>query len=115
MPDYLEANSLGADAPLPDFYWTGETDMRRLDETVGQTLKHGYAHHIQRLMAAGAFASLLGVAPRQVLAWYLAAFVDAVEWVELRNVLGMSRFADGGLLGSKPHVASGRYIRRMSN
>lgn len=115
MPDYLHANALQAHAPLPGFYWTGETDMRCLAETIGQTLDYGYAHHIQRLMVTGLFALLLGVEPRQVHAWYLAVYVDAVEWVELPNVLGMSQFADGGLMASKPYCASGKYIQRMSN
>jgi deoxyribodipyrimidine photolyase-related protein len=115
MPGYLEENSLGAATPLPRLYWTGETDMRCLAEAIGQTLEHGYAHHIQRLMVTGLFALLLGVAPREVHAWYLAVYVDAVEWVELPNVLGMSQFADGGLMASKPYAASGKYIQRMSN
>ena len=115
MPDYVEQNSLGAHEPLPAFFWSGKTDMHCLAETIGQTLDHGYAHHIQRLMVTGLFAILLGVEPRQVHAWYLAVYVDAVEWVELPNVLGMSQFADGGLLASKPYVASGKYIQRMSN
>jgi deoxyribodipyrimidine photolyase-related protein len=115
MPEYLDMNSLDARQPLPGFYWTGETDMRCLAETIGQTLELGYAHHIQRLMVTGLFALLLGVEPRQVHAWYLAVYVDAVEWVELPNVLGMSQFADGGLMGSKPYAASGKYIQRMSN
>ena len=89
--------------------------MRCLAETIGQTLEYGYAHHIQRLMITGLFALLLGVEPRQVHAWYLAVYVDAVEWVELPNVLGMSQFADGGLMASKPYAASGKYIQRMSN
>lgn len=115
MPDYLERNALNAQAQLPDFYWTGETDMNCLRETIGQTLQHGFAHHIQRLMITGLYALLLGVHPKQVHAWYLAIYVDAVEWVELPNVYGMSQFADGGLMASKPYIASGRYIQRMSN
>lgn len=115
MPAYAEGNHLDAEGALPDFYWTGETPMRCLAETIGQTLAYGYAHHIQRLMVTGLFALLLGVAPRRVHEWYLAVYVDAVEWVELPNVLGMSQYADGGLLGSKPYVASGKYIQRMSN
>lgn len=115
MPDYLECNALHADADLPDFYWTGETDMRCLREVIGQTLRYGFAHHIQRLMITGLYALLLGVHPKQVHAWYLAIYVDAVEWVELPNVYGMSQFADGGLMASKPYIASGKYIQRMSN
>jgi deoxyribodipyrimidine photolyase-related protein len=114
-PDYLQRNALAADRPLPAFYWTGETDMRCLAQVIGQTLATGYAHHIQRLMVTGLFALLLGVRPQDVHAWYLAVYVDAVEWVEAPNTLGMSQHADGGLLGSKPYVASGRYIERMSN
>jgi deoxyribodipyrimidine photolyase-related protein len=84
-------------------------------QVIGQTLEFGYAHHIQRLMVTGLFALLLGVQPRQVHAWYLAVYVDAVEWVEAPNTLGMSQYADGGIIASKPYAASGRYIQRMSN
>ena len=115
MPNYLELNTSNAQAALPDFYWTGQTDMACLRDAIEQTLKHGYAHHIQRLMVTGLYALLLGVQPKQVHAWYLGVYVDAVEWVELPNTLGMSQFADGGLMASKPYVASGKYIDRMSN
>ena len=115
MPAYLARNALAADQPLPAFYWTGETGAACLRETIGQILAHGYAHHIQRLMVTGLFALLLGVRPQQVHQWYLAMFVDAVEWVEAPNTLGMSQFADGGLLASKPYAASGAYIDRMSD
>ncbi len=114
MPGYLELNALDAHEPLPAFYWHGRTPMACLADAVGQTLEHGYAHHIQRLMVTGLYALLLGVEPREVHAWYLAVYVDAVEWVELPNTFGMSQFADGGLMASKPYVASGRYIERMS-
>jgi len=115
MPDYLEQNALDANRPLPSFYWTGETEMACLRAVITQTLETGYAHHIQRLMVTGLFALLLGVRPREVHEWYLAMYLDAVEWVEAPNTLGMSQYADGGLLGSKPYAASGRYIQRMSN
>ena len=115
MPAYLEKNALNAQLPLPDFYWTGETEMRCMREVIGQTLEYGYAHHIQRLMITGLFALLLGVKPQRVHEWYLAVYVDAVEWVELPNTMGMSQYADEGLMASKPYSASGKYIQRMSN
>jgi deoxyribodipyrimidine photolyase-related protein len=113
MPGYVELNALEANHDLPAWYWTGDTDMACLREVITQTLQHGYAHHIQRLMVTGLFALLLGVRPRQVHEWYLSVYVDAVEWVELPNTLGMSQYADGGLLASKPYVATGKYIQRM--
>jgi deoxyribodipyrimidine photolyase-related protein len=115
MPGYLDRNTLGAVQPLPRFYWTANTELNCLRHALRQTLDHGYAHHIQRLMVTGLFALLLGVRPREVHEWYLAIYVDAVEWVELPNTLGMSQFADGGVMASKPYVASGKYIQRMSN
>jgi deoxyribodipyrimidine photolyase-related protein len=115
MPGYLDRNALAADRPLPNLYWTGVTEMNCLRDAVGQTLEHGYAHHIQRLMVTGLFALLFGVDPKRVHEWYLAVYVDAVEWVELPNTLGMSQFADGGIMASKPYCASGAYLGRMSN
>ena len=115
MPEYLDLNALDAQAELPDWYWTGDTDMACLKDAITQTLEHGYAHHIQRLMVTGLYTLLLGVKPQAVHAWYLSVYVDAVEWVELPNTLGMSQFGDGGLMASKPYVASGKYIQRMSN
>jgi len=115
MPGYLKRNTLDAQQPLPAFYWTGDTDMVCLRDTIGQTLRHGYSHHIQRLMVTGLFALLWGAQPQQVHEWFLAVHVDAVEWVELPNTLGMSQYADGGVMASKPYIASGKYIQRMSN
>jgi deoxyribodipyrimidine photolyase-related protein len=115
MPGYVERNALNAQADLPDWYWTGETEMACLKDALTQTLEHGYAHHIQRLMVTGLYALLLGVKPQAVHAWYLSVYVDAVEWVELPNTLGMGQFGDGGLMASKPYVATGKYIQRMSN
>ncbi len=108
-------NALEAREPLPALYWDAGTSMQCLHQAVGQTLRLGYAHHIQRLMVTGLFAQLLGVRPAEIHAWYLGIYVDAVEWVELPNVLGMSQYADGGRMASKPYVATGRYIQRMSN
>ncbi|MEL7527529.1 MAG: cryptochrome/photolyase family protein [Pseudomonadota bacterium] len=115
MPDYAAANAFGASRPLPGFFWTGETDMRCLSEAIGQTIGEAYAHHIQRLMITGNFALLAGIEPHEVHEWYLAVYSDAYEWVELPNTLGMSQFADGGLLASKPYVSSGNYINKMSD
>lgn len=115
MPEYLAENALGADRPLPPFYWTGETEMACLADVLHQTLDLGYAHHIQRLMVTGLYALLLGVRPVEVHRWYLAVYIDAVEWVELPNVIGMSQHADGGFMASKPYVATGKYLQRMGN
>jgi deoxyribodipyrimidine photolyase-related protein len=115
MPGYADMNALDAHEPLPAWYWNGATDMECLREAIGQTLRLGYAHHIQRLMVTGLYALLLGVEPRQVHEWYLSVYVDAVEWVELPNTLGMGQFADGGLMASKPYAATGKYIERMSD
>lgn len=114
-PEYTASNALGADRPLPGFYWTGETDMACLAQAIGQTIEEAYAHHIQRLMVTGNFAMLIGADPHQVHEWYLEVYADAYEWVEAPNTIGMSQFADGGLLGSKPYAAGGAYINRMSD
>ncbi len=115
MPGYAAENFFHADRKLPDFYWTADTDMACMKAALTQTKEEAYAHHIQRLMVTGNFAMLAGVDPREVHEWYLAAYADAYEWVELPNVLGMSQFADGGLLASKPYAASGNYINKMSD
>lgn len=115
MPGYTQLNFLEAKRDLPGFYWTGKTDMRCLSTVIGETIDHAYAHHIQRLMVTGTFALLAGIDPLQVHEWYLEVYADAYEWVEAPNVIGMSQFADGGILGSKPYAASGNYISKMSD
>ena len=115
MPGYAESNALHATRDLPGFYWTGETTMNCLAQVIGDTQRHAYAHHIQRLMVIGNFALLAGLAPRKVEAWYLLVYADAFEWVELPNTHGMALFADGGVMASKPYAASGAYIDRMSD
>jgi deoxyribodipyrimidine photolyase-related protein len=115
MPDYATANALNAQRHLPDFYWTGDTDMTCLKSAITQTKEEAYAHHIQRLMVTGNFALLAGIKPDEVHEWYLAVYADAFEWVEMPNTIGMSQFADGGLLASKPYASSGAYIDRMSD
>ena len=115
MPGLAEANHHRHDRPLPGWFWTGDTGMACLRACIGQTLRWGYAHHIQRLMVIGNFAQLAGLAPRAVSDWFLAVYVDAVEWVELPNVAGMALHANGGRFTSKPYAAGGAYIDRMSN
>lgn len=114
-PDYTARNALGHDRALPALYWGGETRMRCMKEAVSQTCEAAYAHHIQRLMVTGNFALLAGVDPGAVHEWYLEVYADAYEWVEAPNTVGMSQFADGGIIGSKPYVSSGSYIDRMSD
>ncbi len=114
-PDYTRHNHLGHDRALPDFYWGAPTRMNCVSKAVAQTRDEAYAHHIQRLMITGNFALLAGIDPGQVHQWYLAVYADAFEWVEAPNTIGMSQFADGGIVASKPYVSSGAYINRMSD
>jgi len=114
-PDYPRQNKLQQQRKLPAMYWGGETRMNCMAKAVEQTREEAYAHHIQRLMVTGNFALLAGVNPAEVHEWYLAVYVDAFEWVEAPNTVGMSQFADGGLFASKPYVSSGAYINRMSD
>jgi deoxyribodipyrimidine photolyase-related protein len=115
MPDYLERNALEGRRPLPDFYWTADTEMACITDVVSTTRKHAYAHHIQRLMVTGNFALLAGIDPKAVNEWYLAVYADAYEWVEAPNTHGMALYADGGIMATKPYAASGAYIDRMSD
>lgn len=115
MPNYSKLNHLNAKRDLPNFFWTGNTKMRCMQYSIGQSLEFAYAHHIQRLMVIGNFCLLAGIDPDQVDEWYLGVYIDAIEWVEMPNTRGMSQFADGGLIASKPYTASGAYINRMSD
>ena len=115
MPQMAVDNFYDHQNGLPAWYWTGKTKMKCMQEAIGQTLQYGYAHHIQRLMVTGNFALLAEVLPKAVCDWYLAVYIDAIEWVELPNTAGMALFASGGRFTSKPYIASGAYIKRMSN
>jgi deoxyribodipyrimidine photolyase-related protein len=115
MPDYEQMNTLEHRAPLPEFYWTGNTRMACMAHAIRQSLDQAYAHHIQRLMVTGNFALLAGVHPDETDAWYLGIYIDAFQWVEITNTRGMSQYADGGMVGSKPYVSSANYINRMSD
>lgn len=115
MPSYAGLNALGASAELPDFFWTGDTPMACLRDSLRNVIQHSYAHHIQRLMVIGLFAQLYGAHPYAFHRWHMAMYLDAIDWVSLPNTLGMSQFGDGGQVGSKPYCASGNYIQRMSN
>lgn len=114
-PEYLDGNALDACEPVPEALWTGETDMRCVSDSMRGVLEHGYAHHIQRLMVLGLLCLLLGVRPRDVHEWHMALYADAVDWVSAPNVIGMSQYGDGGIVGTKPYAASGSYINRMSD
>ncbi|MFP4540163.1 MAG: cryptochrome/photolyase family protein [Opitutales bacterium] len=112
---YLDRNALGAHEPLPRFFWDGQTEMACARDAMRNVLENGYAHHIQRLMVLGQFALLWGADPRQFHEWHMAMYLDAIDWVSAPNTIGMSQFADGGIVGTKPYCASGNYIRKMSN
>jgi deoxyribodipyrimidine photolyase-related protein len=115
MPEYASLNFFNHQEKLPSWYWTGKTKMNCLKNAIQQSLQYAYAHHIQRLMITGNFALLAGVHPNEVDAWYLGIYIDALDWVEITNTRGMSQFADGGIVGSKPYVSSATYINKMSS
>ncbi|MEH6514732.1 MAG: cryptochrome/photolyase family protein, partial [Maribacter arcticus] len=115
MPKYKQLNALYNTNKLPDFFWTGKTKMNCLKHAIGQSLDTAYAHHIQRLMVIGNFALLTQIDPNEVDKWYLGVYIDAIEWVEITNTRGMSQFADGGIVATKPYVSSANYINKMSN
>ena len=115
MPDFKDLNFFHNTRPLPGYFWTGDTKMNCLKNAITQSLEEGYAHHIQRLMVTGNFTLLAGIDPNAVDEWYLGIYIDAIEWVQLPNTRGMSQFADGGIVGTKPYCSSGQYINKMSN
>jgi len=115
MPEFKTMNFFNHDRKLPDYFWTGETKMSCVKHAVDQSLESAYAHHIQRLMVTGNFALLAGISPDELDEWYLGIYLDAIEWVEITNTRGMSQFADGGIVGTKPYVSSANYIDKMSN
>ena len=114
-PDYAQKNHFDHQLPVPGWFWTGETKMRCMAAAIGQSLREAHAHHIQRLMVIGNFSLLAGINPQELHHWYLGIYIDAFEWVELPNTVGMSQFADGGLLATKPYVSSAAYIDRMGD
>jgi len=115
MPEFAKLNYFGHERALPKWFWTGETKMNCLSKSIKQSLEHAYAHHIQRLMVTGNFALLAGIHPDALDEWYLGIYIDAIEWVEITNTRGMSQFADGGIVGTKPYVSSANYIQKMGN
>jgi len=115
MPEYSEKNQLENKNKLPNFYWTGDTRMKCMEKAINQSLDDAHAHHIQRLMVTGNFALLSMIDPDEVDNWYLGIYIDAIEWAEITNTRGMSQFADGGIVATKPYVSSGSYINKMSN
>jgi deoxyribodipyrimidine photolyase-related protein len=115
MPEYATMNYFNHENSLPEWFWTGKTKMNCLKDAINQSLNYAYAHHIQRLMVTGNFALLAGIHPDEVDAWYLGIYIDAIEWVEITNTRGMSQFADGGIVGTKPYVSSAAYIDKMSH
>ena len=115
MPEYKAKNHMGNTNPLPDFYWTGKTKMSCLQHSINNSLEHAYAHHIQRLMITGNFALLAQIHPDAVDQWYLGVYADAIEWVQLPNTRGMSQWADGGIVATKPYISAAAYINKMGN
>ena len=115
MPEYATMNYFNNQEKLPEWFWTGNTKMNCLKDAITQSLDYAYAHHIQRLMITGNFGLLAGIHPDNMDAWYLGIYIDAIEWVEITNTRGMSQFADGGILGTKPYVSSASYIDKMSH
>jgi len=114
MPELATANQLGAAQDLPDFYWSGDTEMACVSGCVDDVHARGYAHHIQRLMVLANFATLWGVEPEQLNEWFHATYVDAYHWVTTPNVIEMGQYGHG-VFATKPYVSSANYIDRMSD
>ncbi len=115
MPEYENKNYFSHTRALPEFYWTGKTQMNCMKHAIDQSLQHAYAHHIQRLMVTGNFALMAGINPDEIDKWYLGIYIDAIQWVEITNTRGMSQFADGGIIATKPYISSANYIHKMSD
>lgn len=115
MPEFGTMNFLKAKRKLPSYFWDGNTKMNCIKHAVTQSLDEAYAHHIQRLMITGNFGLLAGIDPHELDRWYLGIYIDAIEWVEMPNTRGMSQFADGGIVGTKPYNSSANYVNKMSN
>jgi deoxyribodipyrimidine photolyase-related protein len=113
MPDYRDRNALGADRPLPPvFRGDADTDMNCVGTCMSTLHDHAYNHHIQRLMVLGNLAMLHGVDPWEMTDWMWSSFIDGAEWVMLPNVIGMSQWADGGMMATKPYAAGWQLHRQ---
>jgi len=115
-PEHSDRNALGNDRPLPPaFTGAAGTEMRCVAGTVADLERHGWTHHIPRLMILANLANLVGVRPSAMVEWMWSQFVDGAEWVMIPNVIGMGMWADGGEMATKPYVSGGAYINRMSD
>ncbi|WP_405291924.1 cryptochrome/photolyase family protein [Algibacter sp. Ld11] len=103
------------DKKIPQSFYDGTTGILPIDKTIKKILKTGYCHHIERLMVLGNFMVLCEFDPDEVYKWFMELFIDAYDWVMVANVYGMSQFADGGLLATKPYISGSNYLMKMSN
>lgn len=100
---------------IPEAFWRGTTGIEPLDMVIKKVLQTGYCHHIERLMVVGNFMLLCEFDPDEVYRWFMELFIDAYDWVMVPNVYGMSQFADGGLLATKPYISGSNYLMKMSD
>jgi deoxyribodipyrimidine photolyase-related protein len=114
-PRYLHLNYFQHERPLPDFFYDGKTNMNCLSSTLQETIHHGYNHHIQRLMVLSNYANLAEISPQDINRWFNEMYIDSFEWIVAANVIGMGLFADGGMMTTKPYIATGAYLHKMSN